>query len=61
MGMGIALNKSPAMYSSKGEYLISDSLTERGPILLDVPNDGTNYIVMTVCHTQIVVSWFSEV
>ena len=51
MGMGVTLPKSPAMYTSKGEYLISDSLNERGPILLDIPN-GHNELVMAAYSTQ---------
>ena len=51
--MGFMLPKSPAMYSSKGDYLIGDSysLAERGPILLDVPN-GRNELVMAAYSTQ---------
>ena len=51
------LLKSPAatnsrFYTSKaGEYLISDNLAERGPILLDVPN-GRNELVMAAYSTQ---------
>ena len=51
IGMGVTLPKSPAMYTSKGEYLISDSLNERGPILLDIPN-GRNELVMAAYSTQ---------
>ena len=51
MGMGVTLPNSPAMYTSKGEYLINDSLTERGPILLDIPN-GRNKLVMAAYSTQ---------
>ena len=51
MGMGVTLPNSPAMYTSKGEYLINDSLTERGPILLDIPN-GRNELVMAAYSTQ---------
>ena len=51
--MGFMLPKSPAMYTSKGDYLIGDSysLAERGPILLDVSN-GRNELVMAVYSTQ---------
>ena len=45
MGMGIMLPTSPIVYSSKGDYRFGDSLTERGPILLDVPN-GQNELVI---------------
>ena len=51
MGMGITFTKSPAIYTSKGEYFISNSLTERGPILLDVPN-GRNELIMSAISTQ---------
>ena len=51
IGMGVTLPKSPTMYTSKGEYLISDSLNERGPILLDIP-DGRNELVMAAYSTQ---------
>ena len=53
MVMGFMLPKSPAMYTSKGDYLIGDSysLAERGPILLDVPN-GRNELVMAAYSTQ---------
>ena len=51
VGMGVTLPKSPATYTSKGEYLISDSLNERGPILLDIP-DGRNELVMAAYSTQ---------
>ena len=51
MGMGTMFPKSTAMYTSKGEYLINDSLTERGPILLDIPN-GRNELVMAAYSTQ---------
>ena len=53
MGMGTMFPKSPAVYSSKGDYLLSDnqSLTERGPILLDIPN-GRNELVMAAYSTQ---------
>ena len=51
IGMGVTLPKSPAMYASKGEYLISNSLNERGPILLDIPN-GRNELVMAAYSTQ---------
>ena len=51
--MGFMLLKSPAMYTSKGDYLIGDSysLAERGPILLNVPN-GRNELVMAAYSTQ---------
>ena len=51
MGVGVTFPNSPAMYTSKGEYLINDSLTERGPILLDIPN-GRNELVMAAYSTQ---------
>ena len=49
MGMSIMLPTSPIVYSSKGDYRFGDSVTERGPILLDVPN-GQNELVM-VAHS----------
>ena len=53
MVMGFMLPKSPAMYTSKRDYLIGDSysLAERGPILLDVPN-VRNELVMAAYYTQ---------
>ena len=51
MGMGIMLPTSPIVYSNKGDYRIGDSLTETGPILLDVPN-GWNELVMAAHSTQ---------
>ena len=51
MGMGIMLPTSPIVSSSKGDYRFGDSLTERGPILLDVPN-GRNELVMAAHLTQ---------
>ena len=51
MGMGIMLPTSPIVYSSKGDYKFGDSLVERGPILLDVPN-GRNKLVMAAHSTQ---------
>ena len=37
IGMGFMLPKSSSVYTNKLKYLIGDSLTERGPILIDVP------------------------
>ena len=37
MGMNFMLPKSQSMYTSTGDYLIGDGLTERGPILIDIP------------------------
>ena len=51
MGMGIMLPTSPIVYSSKGNYRFGDSLTERGPILLDLSN-GRNELVMAAYSTQ---------
>ena len=51
MNIGVMLSTAPTIYASKGEYLISDSLNERGPILLDIPN-GRNELVMTAYSTQ---------
>ena len=51
MGVGVTFPNSPAMYTSKGKYLINDSLTERGPILLDIPN-GHSELVMAAYSTQ---------
>ena len=51
MGMGIMLPTSPIVYSSKGDYRFGDSLAERGPILLDIPN-GRNELVMAAHSTQ---------
>ena len=51
MGMGIMLPTSPIVYSSKGDFRFGDSLTERGPILLDIPN-GRNKLVMVAHSTQ---------
>ena len=51
MSMGTMFSTSPVMYSSKGDYLIGSSLTERNPILLDVPN-GRNELVMAAFSTQ---------
>ena len=51
------LLKSPAagnsrFYASKaGEYLINDSLTERGPVLLDIPNRHSE-LIMAAYSTQ---------
>ena len=50
MGMGIMLPTSPIVYSSKGDYKFGDSLAEKGPILLDVPN-GRNKLVMAAHST----------
>ena len=43
--------RSPAVYINKGDYLITDSLKDRGPILLDIP-DGNNELVMAAYSTQ---------
>ena len=51
IGMGFTLPKSSSVYTNKGEYLIGDSLTERGPILIDVPT-GRNELVMAAHSTQ---------
>ena len=51
MGMGTMLPTSPIVYNSKGDYRFGDSSTERGPILLDVPN-GRNELVMVAHSTQ---------
>ena len=51
MDMGIMLPTSPIVCSSKGDYRFGDSLTERGPILLDAPN-GRNELVMAAHSTQ---------
>ena len=37
IGTGFTLPKSSSVYTNKLEYLIGDCLTERGPILIDVP------------------------
>ena len=51
VGIDIVLPKPPHMHTSKGDYLINDRLTERGPILLNVPNDR-NELVMAAYSTQ---------
>ena len=51
MGMGIMLPTSPIVYSSKGDYRFGDSLAERGPILLDIPN-SRNELVMAAHSIQ---------
>ena len=60
--MGFMLPKSPAMYSSKGDYLIGDSysLPEREPILLDVPN-GCNELIMAAYSTQSILKLYPVV
>ena len=49
--MGMMLPTSLIVSSSKGDYRFGDSLTERGSILLDVPN-GRNELVMAAHSTQ---------
>ena len=51
IGMSILPTKFSATYASKKDYLTGDSLTEKGPILLDVP-DGRNELVMAANSTQ---------
>ena len=51
MGMSIMLPTSPMVYGSKRDYRFGDSLEERGPILLDIPN-GRNELVMAAHSTQ---------
>ena len=45
MSMGIVPPRPLALCINKGDRLINDSLKERGPILLDIP-DGQNEVVM---------------
>ena len=40
------------VYTSKGKYLINDSLTERGPILLGIPNGRNKLLVMAAYSIQ---------
>ena len=49
--VGIAHHKPPSVYTNYGNYLISDSPKERGPILLDVL-DGQNELIMAAFSTQ---------
>ena len=55
--MGITHHKPSSVYSSYGNYVISgdslkgDSLKERGPILLDVLDDGQNELIMAASST----------
>ena len=51
IGTGFTLPKSSSVYTNKLEYLIDDCLTERGPILIDVPT-GRNELVMAAHSTQ---------
>ena len=52
--ISILLKSESHVYISKaGDYLITDSLVERGPILLDVPN-GRNELVIAAYSTQII-------
>ena len=52
MSMSIMPPRSPAMYATnKGDRSISDSLKERGPILLDLTG-GPNELVMAAYSTQ---------
>ena len=37
VGMNFMLPKSQSVYTNTGDYLIGDGLTERGPILIDIP------------------------
>ena len=52
-GMNIVLSSSPAMYTSEScqDCLLGNIVTERGPILLDIPN-GRNELVMAAYSTQ---------
>ena len=50
--IGITHPKPSSVYTSKGNYLISDgSLKERGPILLELPG-GQNELIMAAFSTQ---------
>ena len=52
MSMNIMPPRPPAMYATnKGDHSISDSLKERGPILLDLTG-GPNELVMAAYSTQ---------
>ena len=46
----MGITHPPTVYASKGNYWINDSLKERGPILLDVP-DGQNELIMAAFST----------
>ena len=51
IGMDFMLPKLPSVYTNTGDYLIGDSLTERGPILIDVAT-GRNELIMAAHSTQ---------
>ena len=49
-------SKSSAIYCSKGDYLVGDSLTESSPIFLDVPN-GQNELIMAAYSPQSILKF----
>ena len=51
MSISIVPPKPPALCITKGDHLINNSLKERGPILLDIP-DGQNELVMAAHSSQ---------